>query len=419
MQGVWLGEASWTDLLRLFLPVMERPHLGYASRVGVIASGLALLAPLSWRGKERADLAWMLLLLGFGVLLLTCRPFFDWMVDHLPHFGRMSMIPSVFVFFALPLSVLAGIGAKAASRRRTVHLALAAGIALEITAYEMRWTQHLRFPRIETYDYPAEVNDFPHLAALNPERTLMPHRVECRGPRHTVLCPEYAVMHHRLRLIDGDKYLFATKDIKELVKRPDRSRLLDVNYILSPVPIEEPGYALKQTIHWGSFREHRENDFRKAMEKFLAETEWDGVVHIYQAERNQHAFVVEAGLGEAAPMAAVAPFDVTFFSPMRMTLEGVSPRAGMLLVSEPYYPGWKASVDGLDADIAKLTGGLTGIPVDEGAHTVALSYEPASFRRGFWISSLTVIAIFVLTCFRRSAPSRLPAPTLADRPDRA
>jgi hypothetical protein len=343
-----------------------------------------------------------------------CRPFFEWMVDLVPLFGRMSLIPSVFVFFALPLSVLSGIGAKNVSRRRTVHLALAVLIALEITAHEMGWTHHLRFPRIETYDYPAEVNDFPHLAALNPERTLMPHRVECRGPRHTVLCPEYAVMHHRVRLIDGDKYLFATKDIKELVKSPDRSRLLDVKYILSPVPIEEPGYLLEQRVHWGSFREHRENDFRKAMEKFLAETQWDGVVHIYQAERNEHAFVVEGGQGEAEPLEAAA-FDVTFFSPMRMTLEGVSPRAGMLLVSEPYYPGWKASVDGVDAGIAKLAGGLIGIPVDEGAHTVAVRYEPASFRRGFWISSLTVIAIFLLVCLRPPAPERLPAAHLADR----
>jgi uncharacterized membrane protein YfhO len=80
-----------------------------------------------------------------------------------------------------------------------------------------------------------------------------------------------------------------------------------------------------------------------------------------------------------------------------LELGGYAPRAGTLFVSEPYYPGWRATVDGLSADVRELEGGLMGIPLAEGAHSVILYYDPLSFKLGFWITFGTILAVVAVT----------------------
>jgi hypothetical protein len=55
---------------------------------------------------------------------------------------------------------------------------------------------------------------------------------------------------------------------------------------------------------------------------------------------------------------------------------------GMLIVSDAYFPGWKATVDGRPVKIEKAYGALRGIVVPGGSHTVAMSYCPTVFYMG-------------------------------------
>src|SRR5579863_7201842 len=48
----------------------------------------------------------------------------------------------------------------------------------------------------------------------------------------------------------------------------------------------------------------------------------------------------------------------------------------LLVLSELFYPGWKATVNGSPAAILKVNGALRGIAVPDGDSRVRLSYAP-------------------------------------------
>ncbi len=63
---------------------------------------------------------------------------------------------------------------------------------------------------------------------------------------------------------------------------------------------------------------------------------------------------------------------------------------GYLILSEIYYPGWKAWIDGVETPILRADWCLRALPIGAGTHTVVLEYAPGSFRTGSWISLVTL-----------------------------
>ncbi len=55
---------------------------------------------------------------------------------------------------------------------------------------------------------------------------------------------------------------------------------------------------------------------------------------------------------------------------------------GMVVLSDTYYPGWQATVDGAPAPIYEVDGALRGVVVAAGAHTVEMRYRPRSVFLG-------------------------------------
>jgi hypothetical protein len=68
-------------------------------------------------------------------------------------------------------------------------------------------------------------------------------------------------------------------------------------------------------------------------------------------------------------------------------------RPGLLVLTDVYFPGWKATVDGHDAPIQQVDYLLRGVRVPAGAHTVEFRYRPASFTAGWIVSLLALIGI--------------------------
>ncbi len=67
--------------------------------------------------------------------------------------------------------------------------------------------------------------------------------------------------------------------------------------------------------------------------------------------------------------------------------------AAYLVVADPYYPGWKATVDGHDAKITTIDNVLPAIKLDPGTHTVVYHYEPAVDYAGAVFSGLGLILV--------------------------
>jgi hypothetical protein len=73
-----------------------------------------------------------------------------------------------------------------------------------------------------------------------------------------------------------------------------------------------------------------------------------------------------------------------------------------LVVSEMYFPGWQATVDGAPTPIYRTNYLFRGIVVPAGRHTVTFDYRPRSVRVGAAISAFALlIALVALAAGRR------------------
>jgi hypothetical protein len=88
----------------------------------------------------------------------------------------------------------------------------------------------------------------------------------------------------------------------------------------------------------------------------------------------------------------------------RVTLKTSSESAGFLVLSEIFYPGWTAKVDGRNAEVLRGNYLFCVIQLEKGDHEVKLYFVSWPFRIGAGISCLTLlIVILVMITKRRSA----------------
>ena len=79
----------------------------------------------------------------------------------------------------------------------------------------------------------------------------------------------------------------------------------------------------------------------------------------------------------------------------RMALWVSTPAPAYLLLSEVYYPGWRASVDGQPARILRADYLFRAVYVPAGAHEVRLWFSPPSFWWGLAVSVATAVGMGV------------------------
>lgn len=78
---------------------------------------------------------------------------------------------------------------------------------------------------------------------------------------------------------------------------------------------------------------------------------------------------------------------------MRLRVE--SDRAALLVLSENWYPGWKAFVDGDEVPILRANHTFRAVPVSQGASTVEFRYESSLLRLSLLISLASILVICV------------------------
>jgi hypothetical protein len=90
---------------------------------------------------------------------------------------------------------------------------------------------------------------------------------------------------------------------------------------------------------------------------------------------------------------APAEARIVNYGPNRLAIETVADKRAALVVSETYYPGWEATMDGRPAAILTANYLLRGVIVPEGRHLVEMRYTAPAARRGAIISALTLLAL--------------------------
>ncbi len=85
------------------------------------------------------------------------------------------------------------------------------------------------------------------------------------------------------------------------------------------------------------------------------------------------------------------------YAPHRVVVSTSAEQACWLVLTDTYYPGWKASVNGRRVPISIANYAFRGVPVPAGESVVIFAYEPTSYRVGVFVG-LVGIAIALMLC---------------------
>jgi hypothetical protein len=95
----------------------------------------------------------------------------------------------------------------------------------------------------------------------------------------------------------------------------------------------------------------------------------------------------------------------TSINEIEISYRAASPK--FLVLSEQYYPGWKATLDSNPVRIYRADYLLRAVEAPAGTHTVRFYFQPLGLRFGLPVSLLTLAGIVAtLILFRRRKPAR-------------
>jgi hypothetical protein len=89
------------------------------------------------------------------------------------------------------------------------------------------------------------------------------------------------------------------------------------------------------------------------------------------------------------PLAA----EVTSYAPTAIDVRVEAPDAGYLVLSETWYPGWTATVNGQDTPIEMVNGAFRAVEVPVGTSQVSLRYRPLSLIWGLALAAVGLVLV--------------------------
>ncbi len=104
----------------------------------------------------------------------------------------------------------------------------------------------------------------------------------------------------------------------------------------------------------------------------------------------------KAQLGEAVAQDTLSVVRIKSYEPNQVSYEVESGKGGVIVFSEIYYPGWTATVDGVEQELGRVDYVLRALQVKPGKHEIVLSFFPKTITRTETIAYVALAILLLL-----------------------
>ncbi len=209
--------------------------------------------------------------------------------------------------------------------------------------------------------------------------------------------------------------MYRGRDWHGLAKEPNIGALLGVGIVVVPSEkassLVSAGFAPVGSVTPGDVVLRRPEIPRVRIVHHAAEAEGeDGtlaavVAHAHEAERVAvvEARALQPPLHDPAPDADEEA-RIVLYEPERVEIVAAVAAPALLVLTDTFYPGWRATVDGVPVAILRADHAFRGIRLEPGRHRVVFRYAPDSVWYGAlltFLATLVLLATLTWTTWRR------------------
>jgi Bacterial membrane protein YfhO len=421
--------------------------------VGLLPAALAIVGVVVKRRSPHVPLIGAITAASYGLVLGRNTPLFGWVFAVVPGMSYFRFPTRFLVFVDIGICLLAGFGLAAflealAGLRRS----LLAAVLIAVTAVDL-WTHQMKqVPQVEWRRWLAPIDT---VRILSEARAAVPepwryyaldaslvhaqtyHAAHGWSGDLTPYLELRALLQPSFNLLFGfeapDGYanlvprgyeaiwgsekqvgIRSTRHLETGDLEPTLAkmlRLFNVRYVLSVVPLRSA--ALRAIARSGEgvevyeVRDPQPRAFVVGEAVYAAsDVEVLRVLTAPDFDTTNQAVVAAADLRLPADAGSSTNVRVVDRGNTELTLHASLARPGLLVVSEGYYPGWRAEVDGVAAAIVPTNGMMRGVVVPAGEHRIVFRFRSHAIAVGFLISGLAIIVTIAVR--RRLVISRGP-----------
>jgi uncharacterized membrane protein YfhO len=122
----------------------------------------------------------------------------------------------------------------------------------------------------------------------------------------------------------------------------------------------------------------------------------DGIAHLDLRHEAVADKKFKEQLGESTTQATLSVVRIKSYEPNQIAYEVESDKGGVVVFSEIYYPGWTATVDGIEQELGRVDYVLRALQVKPGKHEVVLSFFPKSITTTETVAYVALAILLLL-----------------------
>lgn len=109
--------------------------------------------------------------------------------------------------------------------------------------------------------------------------------------------------------------------------------------------------------------------------------------------------ILEVNPGIEKGQEAKSSINKITYGPNRSSFDVSTEKSGILFISDAWFPGWKAFLDGQETDLLRANYNFRAVVVPKGEYNIQFIYDPISFKIGLLVSLVTaffLVALFIV-----------------------